>query len=103
VSPLTDTKSQTLVKSAGSAVRDSLRDPDSARFKNLQVSKRCGDAQYVTGWVNAKNNFGGYVGFTIFLVRVAEGRPTVMQAGGMTFATDAEFHAAAVCNGDAAK
>lgn len=45
------------------AVRQSLRDPDSARFQGVQVFYRTGAA---CGYVNARNALGGYVGFTHF-------------------------------------
>ena len=38
-----------------------LNDPESAQFRNLELA---GDA--VCGEVNAKNGFGGYVGFQPF-------------------------------------
>lgn len=44
------------------AVREQLKDPDSARFRNTTVSgvAYCGE-------VNAKNSYGGYVGFKRFI------------------------------------
>jgi hypothetical protein len=45
-------------------VRDSLKDPDSAKFSGLYAVKRI-DGQGPTGlcgYVNAKNSYGGYVG-----------------------------------------
>lgn len=50
-------------------VLDSLKDPDSAQFKDLQWSidhEHYGDS--LCGWVNAKNSFGWYVGFHPFAV-----------------------------------
>ena len=41
-----------------------LKDPESARYRNV---KQVGD--YICGYVNAKNEFGGYVGFTDFLIQ----------------------------------
>lgn len=38
-----------------------LRDPSSAEFSDIQVGKHC-----VTGRINAKNSFGGYVGYRNF-------------------------------------
>jgi hypothetical protein len=43
-------------------VRQSLKDPDSAQFRNLRVGWLGG----LCGEVNAKNAMGGYVGFTAF-------------------------------------
>ncbi len=44
-------------------VKEQLKDPDSAKFKNVKVSSASG---YVCGEVNAKNSYGGYTGFTKF-------------------------------------
>jgi len=52
------------------AVRDVLKDPDSAQFKDL--SPCGGDSNVIQGKVNAKNGFGGYTGFTDFIY--ADGR-----------------------------
>ena len=50
-------------------VLDALKDPGSAQFKDLQWSI---DHEHygvsLCGWVNAKNSFGGYVGFHPFAV-----------------------------------
>ena len=46
-------------------VKDKLRDPESARFKDLKLI-RLDNAIYACGEVNAKNAFGGYTGFKMF-------------------------------------
>lgn len=46
-------------------VRNSLKDPVSAQFRNLRGGKSNGS---VCGEINAKNSFGGYVGFQPFVV-----------------------------------
>lgn len=46
------------------AVKDQLKDPDSAKFKwpaPLKFGLYC-------GWVNAKNSYGGYTGFQPYMV-----------------------------------
>lgn len=48
-------------RAAESAVRERLRDPQSAQFEDVQVSI-IGDYTRVCGTVNAKNAFGGYTG-----------------------------------------
>jgi len=53
-----------LISEAITAVRESLRDPYSARFRNLHVGKISKSA--VFGEVNGKNGYGGYTGFTKF-------------------------------------
>ncbi len=49
-----------------------LKDPDSALFRNLYVSRKLG-APIVCGEVNAKTSFGGYLGFQRFLGASAAG------------------------------
>jgi hypothetical protein len=49
------------VRDAKSAVANSLKDPDSAQFRNVVYR-----APHVCGEVNAKNGFGGYAGFKKF-------------------------------------
>lgn len=53
-----------LIKQAEDAVTHNLLDPESARFRDVGVN---GDA--VCGQVNAKNAYGGYIGFRNFYVR----------------------------------
>lgn len=48
-----------------SIVRSSLKDPASAQFEGVQKGKKAGS---VCGAVNAKNSYGGYVGFRRFVV-----------------------------------
>jgi hypothetical protein len=55
---------------AQDTVRAALRDPSSAEFR--QVRRCSGDRAVVIGEVNARNGFGGYTGFTHFIV--ADGR-----------------------------
>lgn len=44
------------------AVKEQLRDPTSAQFRNI----RKGQLMYVCGEVNSKNGFGGYGGWVTF-------------------------------------
>jgi len=53
-----------LIAKAISAVRNTLKDPESAKFRNVHVKKGSGAA--VQGEVNAKNSYGGYIGFDRF-------------------------------------
>ena len=49
---------------AKEAVKNHLRDPESAQFRDV---KHCsGDQNVITGEVNSRNGFGGYVGFEPF-------------------------------------
>lgn len=43
-------------------VRAQLKDPDSAKFKGVKESS----PGYVCGFVNAKNSYGGYIGYRVF-------------------------------------
>jgi len=46
-------------------VRESLKDPDSAKFSEVSTA---GNGLVACGLVNAKNGFGGYIGNTPFMV-----------------------------------
>jgi hypothetical protein len=48
-----------LIEEAETAVRTELRDPDSAKFSDVE---RCGTSNVVMGKVNSKNAYGGYAG-----------------------------------------
>lgn len=52
---------------AEEAVRRRLDDPDSAKFRNVEVCSK--DQTLVSGDVNSKNHFGGYDGFQPFFVK----------------------------------
>lgn len=49
------------IEAGKKAVKQTLKDPESAQFTNLRIGKY-GDGILVCGNVNAKNSFGGYVG-----------------------------------------
>jgi hypothetical protein len=53
------------------AVREKLKDPDSANFRSFSIHRGeepTDGAFYICGEVNAKNSYGGYAGFERFLV-----------------------------------
>ena len=57
-----------LLERAKEAVKNMMKDPDSAKFKDLiagQVSKD--KKKHVCGMVNSKNSMGGYVGYKGFV------------------------------------
>lgn len=60
------------VMTAQAKVRELLRDPESARFRNIT---RHGGV--ICGEVNSKNGFGGYAGFANFSYEVATGKALV--------------------------
>lgn len=53
---------ETLAKMKEAVVQDFL-DPESARFRGVVVAE---SGKVICGFVNAKNSFGGYVGFRPF-------------------------------------
>ncbi|ECF3885518.1 hypothetical protein E4A63_17390 [Salmonella enterica subsp. enterica serovar Ank] len=60
-----------------SQVKQSLKDPDSAKFSDLWFSPDANNGKpkisgYVCGRVNAKNAFGAYVGEAPFFIYVGE-------------------------------
>lgn len=61
------------------AVREQLNDPASATFRHNPF--RSG-AKFYCGRVNAKNRFGGYVGYRIFSVNVRGGKGGALPADG---------------------
>jgi hypothetical protein len=63
-----------LVRDGKRLVVESLRDPDSAQFRGLFLSKYTiqvngapRDVVHLCGSVNAKNGYGGYAGFARFI------------------------------------
>ena len=54
------------MEAAEELVKSKLKDPDSARFRNVRVTPY-GSNHVVCGEVNGKNAYGGYVGFTPFV------------------------------------
>lgn len=63
------------------AVRNDLRDPESAMFKSI-VAFRDNDGGIVgCGMTNAKNAYGGYVGFEPFRAFIMEAKGRYLGAG----------------------
>lgn len=59
------------VEAATALVVERLKDPESARIRNVRVMKEGGIP--VCGEVNARNGFGGYTGYSHFVIM--EGSP----------------------------
>lgn len=55
-----------IVAAAQETVADSLKDPESARFRGVAIKTYNGN-RIVCGEVNAKNSYGGYVGYEPFV------------------------------------
>ncbi|PWJ18103.1 hypothetical protein [Jannaschia seohaensis] len=65
-------------------IREALRDPEGARFRNARQFATAGGDQIICGEYNATNGFGGYVGYTPYYVRLREGLVDVAHiTGGM--------------------
>ncbi|WIX34939.1 hypothetical protein QO259_09975 [Salinicola sp. JS01] len=56
-----------LEKEAKKAVANQLRDPDSAKFRNVVGGQGVNHSDTVCGEVNGKNGFGAYVGYRKFI------------------------------------
>lgn len=54
------------IESAQESVRRSLKDPTSAQFRNVRLIS-WSSGKVICGEVNAKNSYGGYVGFKRFV------------------------------------
>jgi hypothetical protein len=52
------------------AVTQNFKDPESARFKWLPISKFAAEGQSYCGLVNGKNSYGAYAGYEAFIVFV---------------------------------
>ena len=50
-------------------VKDLLKDPESAQFRNIKVVINTEGRKSVCGQVNAKNSYGGYTGFQSFYAK----------------------------------
>lgn len=69
------------------AVKDQLKDPDSAQFEwpywfarsSFALSRNAPDGWFTCGTVNAKNGYGGYAGKTAVMVVINNGRVTMVR------------------------
>jgi hypothetical protein len=73
------THASALIEQAKRQVRQRLKDSHSAKFRNVSV---CDDGVIVTGEVNAKNEFGGYVGYRGFISRGTGAFDTIINEPG---------------------
>jgi hypothetical protein len=56
------------IAAAKRALGNQLKDSESARYEDVVAVSTKDDGRVVCGWVNAKNSYGGYVGFLPFYV-----------------------------------
>lgn len=78
------------------AVADRLRDPEAARFRNVQGVTYGSDHRAICGEFNGKNAYGGYIGFAPFYAEIIDAQRPVVAAffGGI----DAQGIVAERCN-----
>lgn len=57
-----------VIDGAKAKIAAKMKDPESARFADLVSVVDKGGTSIVCGWINAKNSYGGYVGYTPFVV-----------------------------------
>jgi hypothetical protein len=67
-----------VIAHAKETVSNEMKDPNSTQFKDIKLSKY-GPADVVCGAVNAKNGYGGYMGFQRFVV--LDGVPSIRPPG----------------------
>lgn len=56
------------IEAAKNIVKEQLKDPESVQFQEIVV----GEHKKVTGHYNAKNSYGGYVGYKLFIIESEE-------------------------------
>jgi len=80
----TEDVSSTPLSKAQLLIKGMFKDPESAQFKNEEVFQGGDGSEYYCGEVNAKNGFGGYIGFSRY---VADGAAYIIesQIGTSTF------------------
>lgn len=59
---------QHLIDQAQKEVADQLRDPSSAQFRRVKVVRQVDGRKVVCGELNGHNAYGGYAGFSKFIV-----------------------------------
>jgi len=64
---------QNAINIVKSTIKSSLKDPDSATFKDMKVVTNSKGEQSICGSYNAKNSYGGYVGYKGFSADVKTG------------------------------
>ena len=67
------TLNEKIIEIGKKGIQEKLKDPESARFKELTVHKGETPTEgvyYVCGEINSKNSYGGYAGFTPFYAQV---------------------------------
>lgn len=77
-------------KEALDAVRERTREPESVKFRNITVKRNNhANVVYVCGEYNAKNAYGGYVGYEFF-VASEDGSEVYTKSSPPSFAVDGD-------------
>jgi len=63
---------QQIIEKGKKALAEKLKDPDSAKFRNVRLVKYL-DSAVICGEINGKNSYGGYVGFVDFVGGINNG------------------------------
>ena len=58
------------ITAAQDSIKATLKDPDSAKFQNIRIADYDG-GKVVCGEINAKNSYGGYVGYKRFVAGIS--------------------------------
>ena len=61
------------VTSVQQTLRDMMKDPESAKFRNTQTYRSAHGDQIICGEYDAKNSFGGYTGYEMYYYRIRDG------------------------------
>lgn len=72
---------QKMINKAEQAVLSQMKDPDSAKFKDVSVLTSPTGATYICGFVNGKNSFGGYNGYKQFIYTPSTGNMLIANQG----------------------
>lgn len=75
-------------RAALAALTDQAKDPASVQFRGVRSFATSGNQRIVCGEYNARNSFGGYVGYLPFWIRTYENQPVHVVAA--SNATEAE-------------
>ncbi|MBP1179967.1 hypothetical protein [Methylobacterium sp. PvR107] len=85
------------IEAVKKGVRQSLRDPDSARFDRPFIAARdSAGILKVCGFVNAKNTYGGYAGDTAFVGTMFKNN-TIFLPNSITGSDSGQYATRAVC------
>jgi len=69
-----------LIEMAKAKASEDLKDPDSALFRNVALHRgaKATNISYICGEMNAKNGFGGYIGYKPFIATVMPERAEII-------------------------